>query len=362
MRFGIGKVAALPTSATLRCRARFRIVLESMMKSTLYRDVKRACLFSSALAFLGLGSLMHAAHAQDDYPNRAVRIVVPFSPGGGGDAVVRYMSDKLAERLKQQIIVENKPGASGFIGAQIVATAAPDGYTLLMGFDGGIVVAPNMLNAPFNPLLDFAPVTKLNDATIILVANPSVPVKNISDIVALAKSKPDGLQFSSSGPGTTPHLAGELLALRTGMKLSHIPYKGGGQAVTDAVAGHFPIFFTVVPTVASYIKQGRLTAIAVAGDKRSPALPNVPTIAELGVPDFNVSSWYGILAPAKTPKAIIDRLQKDIAAVLAIPEVRERYVNNAFDPVGSTPEAFAAQIKADYERWGLVVKEANLKQ
>ncbi len=362
MKFGIGKVAALPTSATLRCRARFRIVLESMMKSTLYRDVKRACLFSSALAFLGLGSLMHAAHAQDDYPNRAVRIVVPFSPGGGGDAVVRYMSDKLAERLKQQIIVENKPGASGFIGAQIVATAAPDGYTLLMGFDGGIVVAPNMLNAPFNPLLDFAPVTKLNDATIILVANPSVPVKNISDIVALAKSKPDGLQFSSSGPGTTPHLAGELLALRTGMKLSHIPYKGGGQAVTDAVAGHFPIFFTVVPTVASYIKQGRLTAIAVAGDKRSPALPNVPTIAELGVPDFNVSSWYGILAPAKTPKAIIDRLQKDIAAVLAIPEVRERYVNNAFDPVGSTPEAFAAQIKADYERWGLVVKEANLKQ
>ena len=332
------------------------------MKPTFYSDVKIVCLLSSALAFLGLSGAMQTVHAQDDYPNRTIRIVVPFSPGGGGDAVVRYMSDKLAERLKQQIIVENKPGASGFIGAQIVATAAPDGYTLLMGFDGGIVVAPNMLNAPFNPITDFAPVTKLNDATIILVANPSVPVKNNSDIVALAKSKPEGLQFSSSGPGTTPHLAGELLALRTGIKLSHIPYKGGGQAVTDAVAGHFPIFFTVVPTVASYIKQGRLTAIAVAGDKRSPALPNVPTIAELGVPDFNVSSWYGILAPAKTPKAIIDRLQKDIAAVLAIPEVRERYVNNAFDPVGSTPEAFAAQIKADYERWGLVVKEANLKQ
>lgn len=332
------------------------------MKSTFYRDVKRACLFSSALALMGLGGVMHTAHAQDDYPNRAIRIVVPFSPGGGGDAVVRYMSDKLAERLKQQIIVENKPGASGFIGAQIVATAAPDGYTLLMGFDGGIVVAPNMLNAPFNPVTDFAAVTKLNDATIILVANPSVPVKNISDIVALAKSKPEGLQFSSSGPGTTPHLAGELLALRTGMKLSHIPYKGGGQAVTDAVAGHFPIFFTVVPTVASYIKQGRLNAIAVAGDKRSPAWPDVPTIAELGVPDFNVSSWYGILAPAKTPKAIIDRLQKDIAAVLAIPEIRDRYLNNAFDPIASTPEEFAAQIKADYARWGQVVKDANLKQ
>jgi tripartite-type tricarboxylate transporter receptor subunit TctC len=231
-----------------------------------------------------------------------------------------------------------------------------------MGFDGSIVVAPNMLNAPFNPITDFAPVTKLNDATIILVANPSVPVKNISDIVALAKSKPEGLQFSSSGPGTTPHLAGELLALRAGIKVSHIPYKGGGQAVTDAVAGHFPIFFTVVPTVASYIKQGRLNAIAVASDKRSPAWPDIPTIAELGVPDFNVSSWYGILAPAKTPKAIIDRLQKDIAAVLAIPEVRDRYLNNAFDPIASTPEAFAAQIKADYARWGQVVKDANLKQ
>jgi len=332
------------------------------MKATLYRGIKRVCVLSSALVFLTLSGFMHSARAQEDYPNRAIRIVVSFSPGGGGDAVVRYMSDKLAERLKQQIIVENKPGASGFIGAQIVATAAPDGYTLLMGFDGGIVVAPNMLNAPFNPVTDFAAVTKLNDATIILVANPSVPVKNISDIVALAKSKPEGLQFSSSGPGTTPHLAGELLALRTGIKLSHIPYKGGGQAVTDAVAGHFPIFFTVVPTVASYIKQGRLIAIAVAGDKRSPAWPDVPTIAELGVPDFNVSSWYGILAPAKTPKPIIDRLQKNIAAVLAIPEVRDRYLNNAFDPIASTPEAFAEQIKADYARWGQVVKDANLKQ
>ncbi len=332
------------------------------MKPSRYRGSKAACLVGSLLAFLGFNSAMQPAHAQDDYPNRAIRIVVPFSPGGGGDAVVRYMSDKLAERLKQQIIVENKPGASGFIGAQLVATAAPDGYTLLMGFDGGIVVAPNMLNAPFNPVTDFTPITKLNDATIILVANPSVPVKNISAIVNLAKSKPEGLQFSSSGPGTTPHLAGELLALRTGIKLSHIPYKGGGQAVTDAVAGHFPIFFTVVPTVASYIKQGRLVAIAVAGDKRSPALPDVPTIAELGVPDFNVSSWYGILAPAKTPKAIVDRLQREIAQVLAIPEIRDRYLNNAFDPIASTPEEFAAQIKADYARWAQVVKDANLKQ
>ena len=323
---------------------------------------RRVTQFFCATLLLSGQALLIAAQAQEDYPNRAVRIVVPFSPGGGGDAVVRYMSDKLAERLKQQIIIENRPGASGFIGAQLVATAPPDGYTLLMGFDGGIVVAPNMLTAPFNPLTDFAPVTKLNEATIILVANPSASVKTIQDIVALAKAKPEGLQFSSSGQGTTPHLAGELLAIRTGIKVSHIPYKGGGQAVTDAVAGQFPIFFTVVPTVASYIQQGRLVPIAVTSAKRSPALPEVPTIAELGVADFNVSSWYGILAPAKTPKAIVDRLQQEIAVVLKIPAVRERYLSNAFEPIGSTPEEFAAQIKADYERWGQVVKDANLKQ
>ena len=323
---------------------------------------RRVTQFFCATLLLSGQALLIAAQAQEDYPNRAVRIVVPFSPGGGGDAVVRYMSDKLAERLKQQIIIENRPGASGFIGAQLVATAPPDGYTLLMGFDGGIVVAPNMLTAPFNPITDFAPVTKLNEATIILVANPSASVKTIQDIVALAKAKPEGLQFSSSGQGTTPHLAGELLAIRTGIKVSHIPYKGGGQAVTDAVAGQFPIFFTVVPTVASYIQQGRLVPIAVTSAKRSPALPEVPTIAELGVADFNVSSWYGILAPAKTPKAIVDRLQQEIAVVLKIPAVRERYLNNAFEPIGSTPDEFAAQIKADYERWGQVVKDANLKQ
>ena len=323
---------------------------------------RRVTQFFCATLLLSGQALLIAAQAQEDYPNRAVRIVVPFSPGGGGDAVVRYMSDKLAERLKQQIIIENRPGASGFIGAQLVATAPPDGYTLLMGFDGGIVVAPNMLTAPFNPITDFAPVTKLNEATIILVANPSASVKTIQDIVALAKAKPEGLQFSSSGQGTTPHLAGELLAIRTGIKVSHIPYKGGGQAVTDAVAGQFPIFFTVVPTVASYIQQGRLVPIAVTSAKRSPALPEVPTIAELGVADFNVSSWYGILAPAKTPKAIVDRLQQEIAVVLKIPAVRERYLSNAFEPIGSTPEEFAAQIKADYERWGQVVKDANLKQ
>jgi len=319
-------------------------------------------LLVQALCVAGLTATAAPATAQDVYPSKPIRIIVPFSPGGGGDAVVRFMSDKLGERLKTQIIVENRPGASGFIGAQAVATAPPDGYTLLMGFDGGIVVAPNILKAPFNPLTDFEPITKLNDATLILVAHPGAQLRNVNDIVAAAKAKPGALQFTSSGQGSTPHLAGELLAQRTGIRMTHIPYKGGGQAVTDVVAGQVPLFFTVVPTVAAYIKQDRLVAVAVTSSRRSPSLPDVPTIAELGVPDFSVSSWYGILAPAKTPKAIVNRLQQEIAAVLAMPEIREKYVNSAFDPVASTPEEFAAQIKADYARWGQVVRDANLKE
>jgi tripartite-type tricarboxylate transporter receptor subunit TctC len=302
------------------------------------------------------------AVSQDAFPSKPIRIVVPYSPGGGADAVVRFMSDKLGERLKQQVIVENRPGASGFIGAQVVASAPPDGHTLLLAFDGGIVVAPNILKAPFNPVTDFEPVTKLNDATLILVAHPGAQITNVADLVAQAKAKPGNLQFTSSGQGSTPHLAGELLAIRTGIKLTHIPYKGGGQAVTDVVAGQVPLFFTVVPTVAAYIKQDRLRAIAVTSSQRSPSLPDVPTIAELGVPGYEVSSWYGLLAPAKTPKAVIQRLQQEIATVLAMPEVREKYLASAFDPVASTPEAFGAQIKTDFARWAQVVKEANLKE
>ena len=334
--------------------------------TTMKRDTparRRALdLATRALCAAALCATALPAVAQDAFPSKPIRIVVPYSPGGGADAVVRFMSDRLGERLKQQVIVENRPGASGFIGAQVVATAAPDGHTLLLAFDGGIVVAPNILKAPFNPVTDFEPVTKLNDATLILVAHPGAQITNVADLVAQAKAKAGNLQFTSSGQGSTPHLAGELLAIRTGIKLTHIPYKGGGQAVTDVVAGQVPLFFTVVPTVAAYIKQDRLRAIAVTSGQRSPSLPDVPTIAELGVPGYEVSSWYGLLAPAKTPKAVIQRLQQEIAAVLAMPEVREKYLASAFDPVGSTPEAFGAQIKADFARWAQVVKDANLKE
>jgi len=296
-----------------------------------------------------------------DYPNKPIRIIVPYAPGGGGDAVVRYMSDKLSERLKQPIIIENRPGASGFIGAQMAATAAPDGYTLVMVFDGTVVVAPHLLKAPFNTLTDFAPITKLNDATIVLAINNKIPAKSFQELVSYAKSLPNPMEFGSTGQGSSTHLAGELLALRTGIKLQHIPYKGGGQAVTDAAAGQIPMIVTVVPTVMAHITAGRLVPIAVSGRARSLSLPDVQTFTEAGVKDFDVTSWYGLLAPAKTPKAIINRLQSEIAAVMQIPEVRERYVKSSFEPVANTPEEFATQLKADYEQWGQVVKNANIK-
>jgi tripartite-type tricarboxylate transporter receptor subunit TctC len=296
-----------------------------------------------------------------EYPNRTIKIVVPWPPGGGGDAVVRNISEKLSERLGQSIVVENKPGASGFIGAQQVAIAPPDGYTLLMGFDGSLVVAPHLMKAPFNPLVDFIPVTKLNDATLILAAHPSLPVKNLKELIAYAKTKPDGINFGSTGVGTTPHLAGELLAMQAGIKLVHVPYKGGGQAVTDAVSGQIPLIFTVVPTVSGFVKQGLLNPIAVSSLKRSEVFPEVLTMSESGVPGFNVSSWYGIFAPAKTPKPIIDKLQKEIAYVLTIPEVRDKYLKSAFVPIGNTSQEFSDQIKDDYARWGKVVEQAKIK-
>lgn len=320
--------------------------------------------FPSLLTKLALGLAIvgaaTGAAAQDNWPSKPVKIIVPFSPGGGGDAVVRVLTERLGERLGQPVVIENRPGASGYIGAQAVASAAPDGYTILMGFDGSLVVAPNLIKAPFDTVNDFMPITKLNDATLILAAHSSVPAKSLKDLVEYSKQQ-GGLGFGSSGAATTTHLAGELLALRSGASLRHVPYKGGGQAVTDVAGGQIPLIYTVIPTVAGFLKDGRLKPIAVSSAKRSPVLPDVPTMAESGLPNFEVSSWYGLLAPAKTPKPIVDRLQREVAAVLALPEIRDKYLKGGFEPVGNRPEEFAQQIKADLARWNKVVKDANLR-
>lgn len=299
------------------------------------------------------------ATAQEAWPARPIKIIVPFSPGGGGDAVVRVLTDKLTERLGQPVVIENRPGASGYIGAQVVADAAPDGYTILMGFDGSIVVAPNLIKAPFDPLKAFAPVTKLCDATLILAAHSSVPAKTLKELIAYSQEKGE-LGFGSSGAGTTTHLAGELLALRSGAKLRHIPYKGGGQAVSDVAGGQIPLIYTVIPTIAGFLADGKLHAIAVSSAHRSPVLPDVPTMIESGLPGFEVNSWYGLFAPAKTPKPILQRLQREVAAVLALPGIRERYLKGGFEPVGNTPEEFASQVQSDLVRWNKVVQDADL--
>ena len=287
---------------------------------------------------------------------------MPFSPGGVADNSARVVADPLGARLGQQVLVENRPGASGNIGTQAVAQAAPDGYTLLLGFDGTMVINPHVFpKIPFDTLKDFAPVTKLGDATLILVAHPSVPAKNLAQFIAHARARPGPFAYGTSGTGGTPHLVGELLKLRTGIALEHVPYKGGGQAITDAVGGQIPLVFTAIATAQQYVRTGRLIGLGVPGAMRSAALPDVPTFAESGLPGFDVSSWTGIFAPASTPRPVIDKLQRELAAVLRTAFVRERYAVLGIEPVGNSPQEFGDQVRADLARWEKVVRAANVR-
>ena len=309
------------------------------------------------LATLVLAVAAVTAFAQG-YPAKPVRVVVPFSPGGVADTSARVVADRLGSRLGQPVVVENRPGASGNLGTAAVAAAAPDGYTLLLGFDGTMVINPHVYaSLPWDTLRDFAPVTKLGDATLILVAHPSVPAENIKELVALKKP----FSYGSAGTGSTPHLAGELLAQRTGLALTHVPYKGGGQAMGDVVGGQIPLVFTAVATAQQFVKSGRLKGLGVPAAKRSGSLPEVPTFVESGLEGFVVDSWTGILAPAKTPGEIVSRLQREIAAVLGEPDVRGRYATLGIEPVGNRPAEFAEQIRADLARWEKVVRQANIR-
>ena len=309
------------------------------------------------LFLIGLASVHSIAQP---FPSKPVRIIVPFSPGGVADSSARVISEKLGARLGQSVVVENRPGASGNIGTQQVAAAAPDGYTLLLGFDGTMVVNPHVYaKLPFDTLRDFAPVTKLGDATLILVAHPSVPAKDLREFLQVAKT--GNYSYGSAGTGSTPHLAGELLAQRTGIGLTHVPYKGGGQAMGDVVGGQIPLVFTAIATAQQFVKAGKLKGLGVSSARRSGSLPEVPTFIESGLDGFVVDSWVGILAPAKTPRPVVERLQKEIAAVLGEPETRERYATLGIEPVANTPDEFAGQIRADLARWEKVVRQAGIR-
>jgi tripartite-type tricarboxylate transporter receptor subunit TctC len=305
-----------------------------------------------------VAALLSSAALAQDYPAKPIRILVPFAPGGVADNSARVVAEPLGVRLGQQVIVENRPGASGNIGTQQAAQAAPDGYTLLLGFDGTMVINPHVYaSLPWDTLRDFAPVTKLGDATLILVAHPSVPAQNLKELVSLKKP----FSYGTAGTGSTPHLAGELLAQRTGIELTHVPYKGGGQAMGDVVGGQIPLVFTAIATAQQFVKSGKLKGLGVSAEKRSGSLPEVPTFIESGLEGFVVDSWTGILAPAKTPRGALERLQKEIAAVLGEPEIRSRYATLGIEPVGNTPEAFAEQIRADLVRWEKVVRQAKIR-
>ena len=317
---------------------------------------------AAAAATALLGGAPQVALAQDVFPSKPIRLVVPFTPGGVTDTSARVIAEFLGRRLGQQVVVDNKPGASGNIGTQIVATAPADGHTLLLGFDGTMVINPHVFQkVPFDTVKDFAPVGKIGDAVLILVANPAVPARTLQEVIALSKTQTGGLSYGTSGIGGTPHIAGELLRQRTGANLQHVPYKGGGQAITDAIGGAIPLVYTAVAGAQGHVKTGKLRAIAVSSAARSSSLPEVPTFIEAGLPDFAVSSWVGLFAPAATPRAVLQKLNAELNAVLADPAARERLAVLGIDPTPGTPEQYLDEVRRDLARYGQVVRAAGIR-
>lgn len=301
-----------------------------------------------------------AVQAADAYPARPVRMIVAYPPGGGTDQVGRVMADQLTQTLGQQVVVDNRGGATGNIGTELAARAVPDGYTLLMGN-----VAPNAVNVSlfkklgFDPVKDFSPVSLVAITPNILVAHPSQPVKTIKELLALAKAKPGALNFPSAGVGSSSHLAGELLKSLAKIDMVHVPFKGGGPALVAMISGEVQIMFATMPAAMPHVKSGKARAIAVTTAKRSQAMPELPTIAEAGVAGYEASTWYGLLAPAKTPKPVVDRLHTDTVKILAGP-ARQRLEVQGFEPVGGTPAEFGAYIKSEIVKWAKVIKDANI--
>jgi tripartite-type tricarboxylate transporter receptor subunit TctC len=301
------------------------------------------------------------AQAQDDYPNRPVRIIVPFAPGGSTDVVARILADKLGAEFKQSFIVENRAGAGGNIGADVVAKASPDGYMLLMGTTGVLAINKHLYKEmSFDPERDFAPVSYTSLITNILVVNPQVPVKTVAELLRLAKAEPGRLTFASSGAGSSTHLSGELFKSMAGVDILHVPYKGSSQALIDVMAGQVTMLFDNAPSSMPFIEQGKLRAVAVTSTKRLANLPDVPTIDEAGVKGYESLSWSGIVAPAATPRRVIDKLNAALDRILRDADVKQRFAALGVDAVGGPPEAFARHIRAESEKWARVVKTANI--
>lgn len=300
------------------------------------------------------------AQAADVYPARPIRMIVAYPPGGGTDQVGRLMADQLTQPLGQNVILDNRGGATGNIGTELAARAVPDGYTLLMGN-----VAPNAVNVSlfkklgFDPVKDFSPISLVAITPNILVAHPSLPVKTVKELLVLAKAKPGTLNFPSAGVGSSSHLAGELLKSLAKIDMVHVPFKGGGPALVAMISGEVQIMFATMPAAMPHVKSGKARPIAVTTAKRSQAMPELPTIAEAGVTGYEASTWYGLLAPAKTPKPIIDRLHVETVKILAGP-ARQRLEIQGFEPIGGTPAEFSAYIRSEIVKWAKVIRDANI--
>jgi len=313
------------------------------------------------LAALLLGCLPVALAAQATYPSKPIRMIVPYPPGGPTDVLGRIVAQKLSESLGQQVVVENRPGASGMIGSEMVAKAAPDGYTLLTNASIHVINPSLYAKMSFDALRDFAPVSLIAQVPLILVVNPALPVKSVQELIALGKAQPNRLNFGSSGNAAAPHLAGESFKIATGIQMQHVPYKGSAPALTDLIGGQVQLIFDSMPSAMPHVKSGKIRALAVTTAKRSPTVPDLPTIAESGVPGFDISTWYGVWAPAGTPKDIVSKVAAEMAKALQQPAVRERLAALGAEPVGNTPEEFAAYCQAELAKWSRIVRESGAK-
>jgi len=313
------------------------------------------------LVCFACAGVAQAATAEERYPTRPIRLIVAFAPGGSVDVVARLIGQKLAESWGQQVVIDNRPGAGGNLSAEICARAAPDGYTLYMSSASLVVNVSLYRKVAYDPIRDFAPITLVASVQNILVAHPSVPAKNVSELIALARKSPGRFNYASTGSGTSGHLSMELFKSMTRTDFTHVPYKVVGQAQVDLMAGQVSLWFPSIPGALPHIKSGKMHALAVSGTTRSPGLPDVPTVAESGVPGYDAVTWYPLLAPARTPAAIVEKLNRQLVAILSAPQLKEQLLLSGVEPIGSSPAQLASHIRSELAKWAKVIQVAGVR-
>jgi tripartite-type tricarboxylate transporter receptor subunit TctC len=314
---------------------------------------------SALVLAAALGAAWAATAQEQDYPKKQIDLIVPFVAGGTTDNIARLVAQRFGDSWSQTVVVNNRPGGGGIIATHTVAKAPPDGYTLLVTTIG-FAITPALQKLPYDPLKDFAPITELASLPLMLVVHPSVPATTLPELIALAKAKPGGLDYASAGIGTSPHLAAEMFKSMAGVDLVHVPFKGNAEANNALLGGHVKIYFALVPAVLQHVKAGTLRALAVTTEQRLPYLPEVPTIAELGFPGYEISSWQGVFAPAGTPNEIVTKINGELVRMVNAPEIRTRISREGAEPVGSTPDQFAARVRSEIAKWSKVSKDAGL--